>query len=737
MRTLLGLALLSVAVTASGAEALEDISDVRVKPMVGAKWYQEAFGGDRAFELYSPNNYPCGCVVTAFIELMRYWRAPAGGVSKATCQCWVDRKSQNFTMFGGPYNWDLMPLEEADCTTAEQREALGMLAYDFSVATHTSWGQWSGTFGVLAADAIVQNFGYAFSRTVDNVNRNYSTRKNIMKLIDFRNAILASLDAGMPVVIGILSDTALGHQAVIDGYGFNGGSDVYCHLNFGLKGEYDGWYNLIADEITEHFQFTSINGITYNIHPSEVGDVISGRVLDSNGNPAANVKVKMKRSGAADAETVSGENGVFSFRFTGKGKFVLSAEDATLGRASRTVNIDKAGENIKYVRDGSKSFEQSLGVSADGVVANRWGEDLVLSASGGGDPEPVDPSPVGPEPVEPSGDAFVATAAAVFDGFFTNSTEMAGTVQFKVGKADKKTGASKVTATAILASSGKKLSYKGVMEASGNAVLTCSGQPDINVFFGKRYISGTFGSAYSVAGARSLFSSKDKAEQKEANDAADPWIGTINMICGEGTVSVSIAKKGKVKASCVPPDGKKASATGQLVCAEDGFCIPVVFTKNVNMSFTLMLGADGISVGVDGVPGAIVGKAGDLKNGAAFGVDANAELWKMLPGPVMDAYLPTNMVIKVSGSKWELPKAGKVAMKKGVLDDSKAGLNPSGLKLSYKAKDGSFKGSFKAYYNKDGSMKAVAVTVSGVMVNGVGYGTASVKKTGSAEVTVK
>ena len=84
-----------------------------------------------------------------------------------------------------------------------------------------------------------------------------------------------------------------------------------------------------------------------------------------------------------------------------------------------------------------------------------------------------------------------------------------------------------------------------------------------------------------------------------------------------------------------------------------------------------------------------------------------------------------------------LPKAGKVAMKKGVLDDSKAGLNPSGLKLSYKAKDGSFKGSFKAYCDKGGSLKAVAVTVSGVMVDGVGYGSAAVKKAGSAAVTIK
>ena len=44
-------------------------------------------------------------------------------------------------------------------------------------------------------------------------------------------------------------------------------------------------------------------------------------------------------------------------------------------------------------------------------------------------------------------------------------------------------------------------------------------------------------------------------------------------------------------------------------------------------------------------------------------------------------------------------------MKKGVLDDSKAVANPAGLKLTYYAKDGSFKGSFKAYSVVNGKLR--------------------------------
>ena len=76
-------------------------------------------------------------------------------------------------------------------------------------------------------------------------------------------------------------------------------------------------------------------------------------------------------------------------------------------------------------------------------------------------------------------------------------------------------------------------------------------------------------------------------------------------------------------------------------------------------------------------------------------------------------------------------------MRNGIVDDSKAGTNPSGLKLTYSAKDGSFKGSFKAYSVVGGKLKATTVNVSGVMIGGKGYGTASVKKLGSLPVTIE
>ena len=66
--------------------------------------------------------------------------------------------------------------------------------------------------------------------------------------------------------------------------------------------------------------------------------------------------------------------------------------------------------------------------------------------------------------------------------------------------------------------------------------------------------------------------------------------------------------------------------------------------------------------------------------------------------------------------------------KTGAVDSSKLGNNPSVLKLTYKAKDDSFKGSFKVYANENGKVKAYTFNVTGVVVGNKGYGTATLKK---------
>jgi hypothetical protein len=63
--------------------------------------------------------------------------------------------------------------------------------------------------------------------------------------------------------------------------------------------------------------------------------------------------------------------------------------------------------------------------------------------------------------------------------------------------------------------------------------------------------------------------------------------------------------------------------------------------------------------------------------------------------------------------------------------------NASGLKLKYNAKDGSFTGSFTVYALEKGKLKKHKASVSGVLVDGVGYGAATIKKLGSWTIAIR
>ena len=714
-----------------GKEA--SIEDVRVEPMVGAQWAQKYLGGEDTFNLKTPNGYPCGCTAVSFIQVMRFWEAPYGPVLPMPHGCFLESAPVQQTMIGGVYDWSKMPLTGDGTVSDEERDELARLAYDFGVASHMNWGRMSGTFSELAATALQKDFGYASCRMLDYEEGSYVTGKSVLSDEDGRNAILASLDAGMPVVIGVEGANYSAHTIVVDGYGYNGGK-LYCHMNFGWNGQSDGWYDLIGEGLSDSAQFTAMKDIVYNIHPSVAGDVISGRVLDASGAPVAGATVRMTPPTGSASETKTNAKGIYSFRFTGRGKFKLSASDSDKGTGSREVNVVKAGESPSYVFSDSV-FAMEL--NSLGAVANKWGEDISLSKSAEPSPDPDPPSPPGGDDPDPS--AYNAVAAATFDGGLTLSGQVAGTIQVKVGKANKTTHESKVTASVVLGN-GKKLSYKGVMLQNGKANLSAAGYDGISLFLGATEMSGSMG-GYSVVGARNRCASKDKVEAKQALGELAAAVGAYNIAWSGGAVTATVSAKGAVKVAGTFADGAKISAKGQVFAVEGGYASAIVYAKAPNeLAFLLRISSDGKSASAEGLSGAVAGRASGLAGEAKFKVDPNAALWDALPGTFLSEYLPDGVPVSPNGGKWLVAggaKAGKVTMKGGVLDDSKAGANPSGLKLSYKAKDGTFKGSFKAYSVDNGKLKATTVSITGVMVGGKGYGTATIKKFGSLPVTVE
>ena len=345
-------------------------------------------------------------------------------------------------------------------------------------------------------------------------------------------------------------------------------------------------------------------------------------------------------------------------------------------------------------------------------------------------------------------------AASEYNGYLYDekSGAVKGTIQVKIGKANAKTGLAAVKAT-VVGLDGKKKSLKGAdkgkaaIAVDGPTTIRLVGGEPCEVTLGAEGLEGAYGS-YFIDGARNFFTSKDKGEQNAANAILSKWLGVINVAWREDgaarsasapyqMLSVTIGKKGKAKVYVTLANGTKAMVNTQLLIGEEWLCVPVVVTKKMNLVFTLWLPVGGGAAVVDGLPGdVVVGKAGALKAGAKFRIDAEAfsARWGQRALP----YLPDGVAVTANGTRWTLPKAGKVQMAKdGTVDEAKLGGNPAALKLTYKAKDGSFKGSFKAYSLVNGKPKAVTVNVAGVVVDGVGYGTATVKKVGSVPISIE
>ena len=193
---------------------------------------------------------------------------------------------------------------------------------------------------------------------------------------------------------------------------------------------------------------------------------------------------------------------------------------------------------------------------------------------------------------------------------------------------------------------------------------------------------------------------------------------------------MTVANKGKAKVAGMLADGTKVSASSQLLVGDEWCCVPVLEPKKSHLAFVLWLPKNGGSAVVTGLADAIVGKPGTLKAGAEFRMDA------LLGDAKYADYLPNGVPV-TGGAKWVLPKAGKVQLAKdGSVDAAKLLENPSALKLTYTAKTGAFKGSFKAYSDVNGKPKGVTVNVTGVLVDGVGYGAATIKKVGGVSVTI-
>jgi hypothetical protein len=349
---------------------LPSVSDVRVAPLTHTTWSQstvdDTLYGNACYNYYTPpyaagnsQNYVCGCVATAMAQLMRFWQYPVNSVGTASFTIEVTDVPQSRNLLGGngaggPYDWTDMILSPNSSSTLAQRQAIGALCADAGVSVSMDYNiQGSGSSGAYMEDvpgALTQTFGYANAVHGDN---DYNGGGNIGGgLIGMINP---NLDAGCPVLLGISGDG--GHGVVCDGYGYSS-STLYHHLNLGWSGDQTAWYNLPNID-TAYYSFDSVDVCVYNVWTNGTGEIISGRVTDSGGNPIAGVVVTATRTGGGTYMTTNNSNGIYALA-----KIPSSS--------TYTVSASKTG----YVFTSQNS---STGYSTDDSITsgNQWAVNFV------------------------------------------------------------------------------------------------------------------------------------------------------------------------------------------------------------------------------------------------------------------------------------------------------------------------------------------------------------------------
>ena len=382
--------------------------------------------------------------------------------------------------------------------------------------------------------------------------------------------------------------------------------------------------------------------------------------------------------------------------------------------------------------------------------------------------------------------------AHVYDGYLMDGDRIAGTVQVKTaaGKADRKTGEMNVnvTASVLLLGEGKKVSLKGVAvdvdEDGGSADLVCTRRSDereMSVSFTPNGLEGDF-DGYEIVGVRNMFGEKTDWDKRTSRAAIDDWGGSYAVVLeSEGdsplangivVLTVKVAAKGKCKVSGTMPDGTKVSVSSQLQLlhadAEAGettcelpVVVPLYSGKRGGFGFCIEFSPETeMGVEVAGMTdwlanpgkgneftatltpiGSGVGTVGALTTTSVFAADTGVlEIPDVL---VDDSLLPgpgNGVEVTPSGKKWILPKADKVKFDRETetYDVTTDFGNPSGLKLTFTASTGTFKGSFKVYaVTEKGKSKTYTAQVSGAVVDGVGYGTAVIKKVCSMPIVIQ
>ncbi len=414
---------LSVPNSYTEAEAATVLTDIRVSPLLKTRWSQETTkDGKACYNYYTPtgeagsaDNYPCGCMSTAISQIMRYHKYPdvLPFTSFVGYECYVDDAKQSLMPVADPddetqpkpYDWDAMTYVPAFGASEESREAIGHLTYDVGVVLNSLYSEQETSAVPESVLPAFQAFGYPCGHEYYS-RLGFEDYYYTLKLPTSENTltgseelrqkvILASLDARMPVLMGIYGFAKRygimtynwgGHAVVADGYAMldvEGEETTYVHVNLGWAGADDAWYNIptidtssvgatAADSTGFAFQLLAAAGYNITSDSSCAGkELVTGRITDDDENGVSNAVVTVYgEDGLAIASTTSDEHGIYFFWLPSGSSYDIEAVSADGSRAGAVDDVIELGPSVPE-SDGI--------VKSAANVGNVWGADIELT----------------------------------------------------------------------------------------------------------------------------------------------------------------------------------------------------------------------------------------------------------------------------------------------------------------------------------------------------------------------
>ena len=331
----------------------------------GQTTHNNTDNGFPCFNLYVPEQYPCGCVATVGAQIMRHWEWPQGGIRPFSRTCWTNDVPVVLQVLAtNAYDWASMPFVPG--TNETERAAIGRLTHDIAVSVGMRWTPAGGRSVPYVLELRLKDtFGYSNAvPAVFGENHPYS-------LEEVKRIVVPNCDIRAPVemaISGLIDGTNYSHAVVVDGYGYSDGA--FCmHVNFGWSGLSDAWY--FPPAVGE---YSVIDGFVFNIFPELTGSIVSGRVLDESGAPVAGAVVDLRGASNVLFQTTSSDaKGVYGF-VADPGTYRVSAAWGQFSGEAEATVLETRGTALEQ-----GSNDVLIVLSSDVHVGNSYTNDIVLS----------------------------------------------------------------------------------------------------------------------------------------------------------------------------------------------------------------------------------------------------------------------------------------------------------------------------------------------------------------------